>query len=337
MGFGEGTEGLGDHPTFGFTPEIDKIENKPDKGNNFEITEIEMETDFQIEISEADIQDIEERIEKDRENEGLEGLGGSQAVVLETILERKREEVGEIGTETEKAEFTDKDVIKFEINKSEDIKKATAAIKSKGEEKGWSEEQVEGEIKSEETWIEDVQTSYLKKILDMEENKKEGGVENVRWNRMADNLINLIKDNKWDKVIPHAGQMNNLDPEKFEKFKEKEKSLFDAKFKKNILQEIESSRKGKEGLGNDVNPWKLASDVRYVTQSFPELKSKVEISGKEQKIMEKYLTQLQKREWAVNELTAFGKKGEYWKVIHMKDNMEIVQKMIDDGEIKVTE
>lgn len=334
MPFGEG-RGF-DGSSFGSSfdrLEKDNIEKKSDTDNSFVITETEQETDFKIEITEAEIKEINDRIEIDREKEGLEGLGGSQAIVLETVLERKREEAAKTGADTEKAELTHADLEKFEASKSEDIKKAAKAIEKEGEEKGLRPEQVKEEIKSEKTWIEDVQASYLAKILRMERNEKEGGVENVRWNRMVDGLKILIKENKWDKVIPRAGQLNDLDPEKFSDIS---RSLFDLKDKENLLQEIEAMRQGKEGSGQKENPLKLASNIRYVSECFPDLNGKIKITGKEHKIMEKYLAELQGREWAVNELTAFGKKEEYWKVAHMKDNMKIVQKMINEGKIKVT-
>ncbi|MBU4338852.1 hypothetical protein KKB43_02390 [Patescibacteria group bacterium] len=333
MEFGE--KGF-DGSSYKFLEESENKEKEKKKGNvseenlKLDIIETCQETDFEIEITEEDIKGIEAQMERERNRKGL---GGGQKIAFEgAALERLRKEAPE--ARIEKVELTDEDVKKCKDRMAADISNAAEAKTKEGEKKGWDEEKIKEEIKSEQSWIEEFQTSYLKDILDEKRFKEKGlEVSEIKWNGMVKDLKNLIRKKDWHKVIPRAGHMNNLDPEKFG---DVSRSLFDSDDKEGMLQEIEIMRKGEEGTGRKANPWELASRIRYVSECFPDLKSKIEISGKDWEIMARYLKEAREKEWGVKDFNDFGEKGDYWKVAYLECNMKIVENMVKRGEIKVS-
>lgn len=324
MEFGGGRDGLNERENFRFLDEDNRKEEAASEvaGHNFDIVEefANTETELAIEITPDDIRDIKDQIERDRENAGLEGLGGNQAIALEGILDRQREEAEKTGRP--ETEFTKDDIKKFEANKEEDIKKATEAIEKKGKKENWSEEEIKKETESETAWIEDVQVSYLKKIAAGERDKKESSVEEIRWQRMAGNLKNLIREEKWDKVIPLAGQMNDLEPERFNDLA---RSLFDSGDKENMLKEVDRMKEKNDG--QKANPLKLASNIRYISECFPDLKNRINISGKDLNIMEEYLKQLREQERGTKEMVTPPGQADYWKVKYMERNLKRVKEI----------
>lgn len=340
MEFGEKEGGFNEHASFRF-PEEDNIEKKAEN-LNLDVVEIDQETDFEIEITEADIEGIKYQIEEEREKEKTEGLEGSHRIELEAVFSRMRKEAPEL--KTEEMELTDDDVKNYNEKKKIDIDKAVdKAVKDKtkeGEDKGWDKETLKEEIESAkeaaEIGVEGEQASYLKDIYG-EKRLREKGLEvsGEKWKKMEKDLEYMIKKGNWDEVITRAGRMNNLDSEKFKEFKNSERTPFDADVKKGILQEIDSARKEEEG---GANPGKLVKDIEQVAKCFPEdLGKEIEISGKDRELMLKYLDDVRKQDWGRKELTDFGKKGEYWKVAQTEASMKEIEKMIDSGEIKVSE
>lgn len=328
--------------------EKNKVEKKGESSGenlNLDVVEVDnQETKFEVEITEADIEGIKYQIEEEREREKTEELGFSHRTELEAALGRMKKEAPELGIE--EMELSDEDVKKYNEKKKIDIDKAVdKAINDKtkeGEDKGWDKETLEEEIESAkeaaEIGVEGEQASYLKDIYG-EERLREKGLElsNEKWGRMEKGLEYAIKNKDWNDVITRAGQMNNLDSEKFKELKDSDRTPFDADVKKSILQEIDSARKGEEGTKQEANPGKLAKDIEQVAKCFPDdLGREIEISGKDWKIMEDYLDEVRKQDWGRKELTDFGKKGEYWKVAQTEASMKEIEKMIKKGEIKVS-
>lgn len=275
--------------------------------------DINQEKKFEVEINSEDIKGIEDQMERERQREGL---GGGQSIAFEgAALEKLRKIAPE--ESIEKAEFSAEDWKKCKERLEDDLKKAEAI----GEEKGWSRE----EIESEKSWINEFQKSYLKDI-DSEkfEADKDLKISSKEWRGMAKDLERRIEAGDWHNVIPRAGHMHNLEPDKFN---EEILPMFDEDAKKGILREIEILRKGdpdnpKEKRRNP-NPWELASRVRYVSEFLPGLKSEMEIDDNDWQNMEDHLGEVRN-------------KGDYWKVSYQLCNMKTIEKLAEKGEIKTT-
>lgn len=294
--------------------------------------DINQEKKFEVEIKREDIKGIKEQMERERNREGLKG---HQSIAFEgAALARLAKEAPEAGIG--KVELTDEDIKKCKERMKEDIAGAVAAKTKDGEKKGWSKENTQEEIKSEQSWITEFQKSYLKDILGSEKFKAEGlEVSKKEWNGMVRDLKNKIAQKDWHNVIPRAGHMHNLEPEKFE---EEIVPLFSHEDKEGILGEIELLRKGKAGEAKESrqkgNPWELASRIRYVSEFLPELKKQIEINGKDWENMEKHLQDARDKEWGEKDQKDKGKKGDYWAVSYQLCNMKIIEKAIERKEIK---
>lgn len=291
----------------------------------------DQEKKFEVEVSREDIKGIEEQMERERNKEGLKGY---QSIAFEgAALARLRKEAPEAGIE--KVELTDEDIKKCKERMESDIAGAVAAKTKDGEEKGWSEEKIQEEIKSEQAWITEFQKSYLKDILEPEKFKAEGlEVSEKEWSGMVEDLKKKIAQKDWHNVIPRAGHMHNLEPERFDK---EVLPLFSDEDKEGILGEIELLKKGKAGEAKESrqkgNPWELASRIRYVSEFLPELKSRIELGEKDWENMENHLTKAKDKKWEGEDVLIKGEKGDYWTVSYQLCNMKIVENMIKRGEI----
>lgn len=273
----------------------------------------ETKKEFAVEVRKEDIGGVKKQMERERQREGLEG---GQSIAFEgAALEKLRKIAPE--ENIEKAEFNKEDWEKCKDRLEDDLKK-TEII---GKEKGWSRE----EIESEKSWIREFQKSYLKDI-DSEKFKsdKDLKISGKEWQGMARDLERKIKANDWHNVIPRAGHMHNLEPDKFN---EEILPLLGEDAKKGILSEIEILRKGDPASPKEKrqrpNPWELASRIRYVLEFLPDLKSEMEIDESDWKNMDSRLEEARNR-------------GDYWQISYQLCNMKILEKMIKNGEIRTT-
>jgi len=260
-----------------------------------------------------------------------EGLGGGQRIAFEgAAFERLRKEAPDAGIE--KVELTDEDIEKCKERMDQDIKEAVEAKTKKGIREGWNQERINEEIKSEQVWIREFQTSYLKEILD-EKRFKENSLEvsKEEWDEMVADLKNLIAKKDWHKVIPRMGHMNNLEPKKFGDIS---RALFDSDDKEGILQHIEDL-KGNEAAGQKANSWELGSRIRYVAECFPELRSRIELNDKNWEKMKKFLQDARDKKWDKKDWEEKGEEGDYWTVAYQECNMKFIENMANRGEIKV--
>ncbi len=293
------------------------------------------EKKLEVEISREDIKGIEDQMERERNREGL---NGSQSIAFEgAALARLRKEAPEAGIE--KVELTDEDIKKCKERMESDIAGAVAAKTKDGEKKGWSKEKIQEEIESEQSWIAEFQKSYLKDILDFEKFKEEGiEVSEKEWQGMVKDLKNKIAQKDWHNVIPRAGHMHNLEPEKFD---EEVLSLFAEDDKKGILEEIEILRKGNPGEEREKrrkgDSWELPSRIRYVSEFLSELKSQIELDEKDWEMMKNHLEKARSKKWQGEEIKTKGEKGDYWTVAYQECNMKIVEGLAKRGEIKTAE
>lgn len=342
-----GERGMEDYANFKFPDEIPNQEME--KQNDIEIAELEEEIKLEVmEIKPADIEGIEKQMEREKKREGLKG--GQRVAFEGAALERLRKEAPEAGIE--KVKLSEEDIRKCKERMAQDIE---GAIKAKTEkvkedwtiekrksgriqtdedtpdEKVQLAERIREEIKSEQVWIREFQTSYLKEVLD-EKEFKESGLEltEKEWKDMVSDLRNLIHKKDWHKVIPRMGHMNNLDPVKFG---EVSRSLFDSDDKEGMLQHIEEL-KGDEAAGKKTNEWELASRIRYVSECFPELRSRIKLSEENWKKMNKFLKEAREKKWDVKEQENNGVEGDYWKVAYQECNMKVIENMVNRGEVR---
>lgn len=285
--------------------------------------------------------DLKEGIELNLDMDTIEKEGSFEEKDIRMKI--MPEEAPELENGEEEIALTDKDIEECKAGVRERAEKdyidaSHTNIKTSIRD-GWKEPRLtevnEAAKLSAETWAETRMASDLKDILDEKKAKQEKlEVGDVKWNRMAKEVEQMIKKKDWKKIIPRVGSMNNLDPQKF---KETILPLFnDTDYKEGVLNEVQEARESAEGIGRDINPWELASTIRYVSECFPELRNDIKFSGKDWNVMKKYLSDVRKREWGVKELAEFGEKSEYWKVKYLEKNMKIIEKMIDDGDIKVS-
>lgn len=328
MRFGEKESGFNEHANFRF-PEEDNIEKKE---NKVEAAETIQEVKFEaLEIRKTDIKGVEDQMERERNREGLNG--GQRLAFEGAALERLRKEAPEAGIE--KVELTDEDIEKCRQRMEKDIIEAIEAKTKKGEKEGWDKIKTKEEIKSEQVWIREFQTSYLKEILD-EKKFKESGLEvsGEEWEGMVDDLRDLIAKKDWHKVIPRMGHMNNLEPKKFGDIS---RSLFDSGDKEGMLQHIEEL-KGNEAVGKKVNAWELASRIRYVAECFPELRNRISLDEKDRGNMAVRLGEAINKKWEdEKDKKDKGETGDYWAYSYQAANMKIIENMAKRGEIKTVE
>lgn len=329
MGFGEGR---GEYGGFGENEEEmnrSRYGFATEEGNVFNVVEEEKEeTDFNVEITNEDIELIRSQAEEYRKYEETGEMEGSHSVELEAVLGRLRKEAPELGIEEK--ELTPDEVTKYNEKKDIDIKKAVEEKTKEGADKQWDKEKLEKEIESEEIKIEIAMASYLKDIYGDKRLKEKGlEVSDARWDRMMKGLEYSIEKKDWDEVITRAGQMNNIDPEKFKELQESGRNPFHAEIKKMLLLEIESVRKKK-----DVDVGRLVKDIDLVAKTFSDLRNNIEISGNDRELMLEYLDHVRKQDWAAKDLTSL-KKGEYWKVAQTEASMKAIEKMIKSHQIKV--
>ncbi|MDP3057536.1 MAG: hypothetical protein Q8N37_03390 [bacterium] len=325
--------GREDYSKFQFPEEFFEEEGK---GKNPEIAEIDQEITLEeLEIRPEDIKGIEAQMESEKKKEGTEG---KQSLAFEaSALARLRKEAPEAGIE--KVELSEGDIKNCKERMEKDIEDAVKA-KTKKVEEDWMKEKrkvgriqtdentpeeqfqlserIKNEIKSEQAWIREFQSSYLKDILNEKEFKESSfEIGEKEWKEMVKDLGDLIGKKDWHKVIPRMGHMNNLDPEKFGDIS---RSLFDSSDKEGMLEHIEEL-KGDEAAGKKVNAWELASRIRYVAECFPELRSRIKLDDKNWEKMNDLLDNARK-------------KGDYWKFSYQGCNMKIIENMVKLGEIK---
>lgn len=295
-----------------------------DDSREFDIV-LEKKPESELELfQEFNLKEAGESIEIEEENAGKE-----------FVPEFSNSKTPELGAEEEKVELTEQDIEQCKEGMTADYVEAITLNTKKSISEKWEEPRLTKENESAKLWIEARGASDLKDILDKEKAEKENlEIADVKWNRMAEELEEMIDKQEWKELIPRAGSMNNLDPVKF---RETILPLFDPEHEEAILEEVQKARESVEGIGRDINPWELASTIRYVSECFPDLRNRIEFSGKDWSVMKKYLTDVREREWGVKELTEFREKGEYWKVACLERNMEIIQEMIKNGDIKVSE
>ncbi len=300
-----------------------------------DIRDVGQEKEFEVEITKEDIKGIEDQMERERAREGLKG---GQSLAFEGAALAR---LGKIAPEAviKKVEFTDDDIKKCKERIAEDIAGAVSAKTKAGREKGWSKEKIREGIKSEQVWIREFQTSYLKDILGESKFKEaEIGPSNEEWSGMVSDLKNRISQKDWHNVIPRAGHMHNFEPEKFN---EDVLPLFTDKDKEGILNEIEILRKGnpddEKERRRKCDPWELASRIRYVSEFLPELKSRIEIDKKDWNNMKGHLDKARGKEYEEKDWETKGKKGDYWVASYQLCNMKIIEKMVKNGEIKALE
>lgn len=327
MEFGENPKF--DGRSFRFPEEF--LEEDAQNGKSVEVVEADQEIKLEeVEIRETDIKGVEAQMERERSREGLDG--GQRLAFVGAALERLRKEAPEAGIG--KVELSEGDIKKCKERMEKDITEAVEAKTKKGKKENWDQERINEEIKSEQIWIREFQTSYLKEILD-EKTFKENNLEvsKEEWDEMVADLKNLIAKEDWHKVIPRMGHMNNIDPEKFDNVR----SLFNTTDRDRMLQHIEEL-KGDELTGENANSWELASRIRYVAECFPELRSRIKLSDKNWERMTKLIQEARDVKWEGEEKQKkYGVQCDYWKVAYQECNMKIIENMADRGEIKVVE
>ena len=120
------------------------------------------------------------------------------------------------------------------------------------------------------------------------ENDKDLEVKDKEWDDMVEDLKDRIGKGDWHNVIPRAGHMHNLAPERFEK---DILPLFNDeanKMEEGILKEIGILKKGDpqaEKGRKFPNPWELASRIRYAVECFPKLKGRISVNEEDRKNM----------------------------------------------------
>ncbi|MBU3965733.1 hypothetical protein KKG29_01235 [Patescibacteria group bacterium] len=311
-----------------------KKEDREFKAPVSDIRDTNQEKKFEVEIKKEDIKGIAEQMERERNKEGLKG--GQSIAFIGAALEKLRQIAPEAGIE--KVELTDEDIKKCKERMESDIADAVNAKTEYGKKKGWDREKIQEEIKSEQVWIREFQTSYLKDILDeksfkeKEDNEKSLELSDEEWKGMVKDLRNLIDKKDWHKVIPRMGHMNNLEPEKFG---DVSRSLFNSSDKEGMLKEIEIMRRGDEKTGRKANAWELGSRIRYVAECFPELRGRIEINEQDWKKMKKFLQDDRDKKWDKKDWEEKGKEGDYWSVAYQECNMKIIEKAIERKEIKI--
>lgn len=304
------------HEVEGSLSEKDREFKFPRETTSADSREIDLEKKFEVEIKKEDIEGIKQRMEQERKKEGI---SGKQSLTFEgAALARLAEEAPE--ADIEKFELSKEDVDNCKKRLESDIVGAVDIKTKAGEEKGLSKEEISEVIKSEQIWIVEFQKSYLKDALGPERFKEEAlETSEEEWKGMAEDLKKLIDKKDWHNVIPRAGHMHNLEPEKFDK---EILSLFTEEDREGILEEIETLRHGNPDENRKANPWELASRVRYVSEFMPELKSRIKLDEKDWKAMH-------------DRLETVRKDNDYWAGSYQLCNMKIIEGLAKRGEISI--
>jgi len=328
----ENENGMENKANFKFPEENQEQE----KANKIEAIEANQEIKLEaLEIRSEDIKGIEGAMETERNKKGI---SGKQRLAFEgSGLAGLRKEAPEVNIK--KVEFSGEDAEKCRERMEKDIEEAVEA-KTNAVQKEWEKEKrkagriqtdentpeeemklrerINEKIKSEQVWIREFQSSYLKDILDKEAFEKSGfEITDEKWKDTVDDLRRLIDKEDWHNVIPRMGHMNNLNPEKFDEVR----SLFNTIDRDRMLHHIDELR-GNEAIGKKTNAWELGSRIRYAAECFPELRSRIELDYKNWKKMNTFLEDARK-------------EGNYWAVSYHGRNMKFIENMAKRGEINI--
>lgn len=275
----------------GITPQVD--------ATVADARDVNIEKKFEVEIRKEDIIDSKARMEEERNKEGVSGK--QSFIFIGAALRTLAEKAPEAGIET--YELTDEDIInckkrlESDIAGARDIKtkagiKKVAEINNKeasiAQAKGrpavvlsqeQTEEIIEKLVVSEQVWTTLFQKSNLKDSVGPEKfHEKNLELTKEEWKSSITDLQDKINEGNYHDIIPRAGHMHNLEPEKFN---QEVLPMFTDTEKEGILGEINKER--------EENSGELASMVRYVSEFIPELEDQIVLDEKDWDSMEKRL------------------------------------------------
>lgn len=300
---------------FKFSPEHG-LESKETENNKFE-----------VEITKEDIEGIKGQMEEEYRTDHAQRWAFEAAAMAK---------MSEMAAGEEKEMFGDTTIpyAQYEMNEKrvkEDTRLNPAKMKDFVDSRGnkrygnWTSEdcareKVWGQMFS-ESYRNDFSDSIDPDYVDSKKIEKRRKLSLSEWADMKNNLKEDMGKGNWREVIPKAGHMKNIDPEKFAK-----EIKFSEQDEQAILKEIEVLSKGDQNSDNEkrrkANPWELASRIRYISEISPELAKKIKIGKEDWKNMSDLLNEARD-------------KKDYWKLAYHGCNMKVIEGLIKRGEIGV--